>query len=216
MEEELKRLQHSQSNMIFYFMLTIGTVSSVTILLINIFRWVLMDTLTPFIAPFIEIIGYIVFCLSTLVVFVYFVVSKPSRRARNGIPFLLNIIILILVLVVPINSIVLNFDFRSSQHKREKVVDMVMAGGLLPNVFHNPTLIRLPDDYKELSKGGGEIVVLGDGTDTQILFFTYRGVTDQFAGFVYSADGQEPDENRFGKWVEVKRLDEKWFWISVT
>ncbi|WP_051286843.1 hypothetical protein [Paenibacillus taiwanensis] len=216
MEEEIKQIKNEQSNILFYYMLSIGLVGSLTILLQNIYRWTLVDTFTPFFAPFVESIGYAVFIVCSLIVLVYFVASKPSRRARNGIPFLINIVCFILVLIVPFTSITLNLDYRSHKAEREEVVQLVLDGLLKPNVSYNTTLIHLPDKYKQLSKGGGEIVVEGRGQATQILFYTYRGVVDNFAGFIYTADGRKPDEASFGDFIEVKKLDNNWYWISAT
>lgn len=169
-EDEIKRIKNNQSKIIFYFMLSIAIIGSMIILLLNIYRFTLADILTSFIAPFIEILGYIIFLICSLIVFVYFVVSKSFNRARRGIPFLLNLIIFILVLIVPFTSIVLDLDYRFNKEEREDVVRMVLDGTLKPNVSDNEKLIRLPEEYKKLSKGGGEIVVQGYGQSDQILF----------------------------------------------
>lgn len=187
------------------------------ILFLNIYRLTLVDILTPFFAPFIEILGYIVFFICSLIVFVYFVVSKSFNRARNGIPFLLNLIIFILVLIVPFTSIVLDFDFRFNKEEREDVVRMVLDGSLKPNVSNNELLIRLPEEYKKLSKGGGEFWVEGYGQSAEILFFTYRGVVGNMAGFIYTANDSVPDEMLFGgDFMEVEKLDKNWYSVRAT
>lgn len=123
MEEEIKQIRNKQSNILFYFMLLIGLIGSITILLQNIYRWTLIDIFTPFIAPFIEMIGYLVFIVCSLIVFVYFVVSKPFQRARNGIPILINIAVLILIFIVPFTSISLNFDYRFNKSVVKKLLN---------------------------------------------------------------------------------------------
>ncbi|MDQ0112442.1 hypothetical protein [Paenibacillus harenae] len=216
MEEEIKKIRNKQSNILFYFMLSIGLIGSLTILLQNIYRWTIVDIFTPFIAPFIEMIGYLVFIVCSLIVFVYFVVSKPFQRARNGIPILINIVVLVLVFIVPFTSLTLNLDYRLNKSEREEAIKLVVDESLKPNVPYNTALIHLPNKYEKLSKGGGEIVVKGSGQDTHILFYTYRGVVDNFAGFIYTADGRSPDETLFGDFIQVKKLDKNWYWVSAT
>lgn len=217
MEDEIKQIKKDQSNIIFYFMLSIAIIGSMIILFLNIYRLTLVDILTPFFAPFIEILGYIVFFICSLIVFVYFVVSKSFNKAKIGIPFLLNLIIFILVLIVPFTSIVLDFDFLFNKEEREDVVRMVLDGSLKPNVSNNELLIRLPEEYTKLSKGGGEIWVEGYGQSAQILFFTYRGVVGNMAGFIYTANDSAPDEMLFGgDFLEVKKLDKNWYSVRAT
>ncbi|TYP72377.1 hypothetical protein [Paenibacillus methanolicus] len=216
MEEETKQIKNKQPNILFYFMLSIGLIGSLTILLQKIYRWALVDIFTPFFAPFIELFGYLVFIVCSSIVFVYFVVSKPFQRARNGIPILINIVVLILILIVPFTSLTLNLDHRFNKSEREEVIKMVLDGSLKPNVSYNAAIIHLPEKYRKLSKGGGEIVREGRGQDTHILFYTYRGVVDNFAGFIYTVDGKSPDEMLFGDFIQVKKLEKNWYWVSAT
>lgn len=216
-EDEIKRIKNNQSKIIFYFMLSIAIIGSMIILLLNIYRFTLADILTSFIAPFIEILGYIIFLICSLIVFVYFVVSKSFNRARRGIPFLLNLFIFILVLIVPFTSIVLDLDYRFNKEEREDVVRMVLDGTLKPNVSDNEILIRLPEEYKKLSKGGGEIVVQVYGQSDQILFFAYRGILGNMAGFIYTANDSAPNEMLFGgDFMEVKKLNKNWYSVRAT
>lgn len=216
MEEEIMEIENKQSKIVFYFMLSIGLISSLAILLQNIFRWTLVDIFTPIIAPFIEMMGYLVFTVCTLTVLIYFIVSKPFQRARNAIPFVINIVVLILVIIDPFSSITLNLDYHLNKSEREETVRSVLDGSLKPNVSNNTALIQLPDKYESLSKGGGEIVVKGSGQDTHILFYTYRGLIDNFAGFIYTIDGRIPDETLFGEFFQVKKLDHNWYWVGAS
>jgi len=216
MEGEIKKIRNKESRILFYFMLSIGLIGSLTILLQNIYRWTIVDIFTPFIAPFIEMIVYLVFILCTLTVFIYFVVSKPFQRAKNGIPFLINIVVLILVFIVPFNSLTTNLDYRINKSEREAVIELVLDGSLKPNVSYNTALIQLSDKYENLSQGGGKIVVKGSGQATHILFYTYRGVIDNFAGFIFTVDGRSPDETFFGEFFQVKKLDKNWYWVGAT
>ena len=85
----------------------------------------------------------------------------------------------------------LDLDFKMHKTDREKVVSMVESGKLKENVPDSPSFIQLPKRYDHLSKGGGEVIAVQKGERLTILFFTYRGILDNFSGFVYSPNGQK-------------------------
>ena len=69
----------------------------------------------------------------------------------------------------------------------ETYLFLLISIGLKPNVSHNASLIHLPKEYKHLSKGGGEILVEKTGKDLNIVFYTNRGMLDNFSGIVVTA-----------------------------
>lgn len=216
MNNETAHVRRGFSRIAFVFLLLATILGSLPLLLVDMFRWTLIDLLTPFFVPFLELIGYIVFIISLLISLVYLLTSKPLQRKRRSIPLVINLVVLAAVLFVPFTAITLQLDFSINQLKREEVVQKVLDRSLSPNVSHHASLIRLPQEYRKLSKGGGEIVVEEDGETCQILFYSYRGVVDNYAGFVYTSDGSEPRESDFGEFIEVKKLEQNWFWISAT
>lgn len=52
-----------------------------------------------------------------------------------------------------------------------------------------------PEKYHQLSKGGGEVVIEKNGK--LIVFFMYRGVLDNFSGFVFSPSDKKPTQHDF-------------------
>ncbi|MBL4954371.1 hypothetical protein JK635_19615 [Neobacillus sp. YIM B02564] len=48
-----------------------------------------------------------------------------------------------------------------------------------------------------------------------VLFFTYRGILDNFSGFVYVPNDQRPYKNDFdGDFKEIEKLDKSWYWVG--
>ncbi|MNR19056.1 hypothetical protein D3C85_1358200 [compost metagenome] len=48
-----------------------------------------------------------------------------------------------------------------------------------------------------------------------VFFFTFRGILDNFSGFIYSSSDQEPQQEDFGgDFKEIKRIDNNWYWVS--
>ncbi|WP_020619407.1 hypothetical protein [Paenibacillus daejeonensis] len=220
MEEELDQAKRNywrqQQRFYFNLMLFLALGSSLAVLLLQMFRWHLVHWVTPFFLPLIELAGLAVFLGTGVATLVYLIVSKQPSRARTGIPFIIQLVTLVLVLTVPFNALAVEWNDRAHRAKRETVVQMVQEDQLQPNVGHNPALIRLPSDYRHLSRGGGEIVVHEIDDNLQVLFFTYRGIIGSMSGFVYSADGSPPDDLAFGitQLLELKQFGPNWYWFS--
>ena len=50
-----------------------------------------------------------------------------------------------------------------------------------------------------------------------IFFFTFRGILDNFSGFIYRSDDNPPLNGDFsGDFVEMKKLRSHWFWAAST
>jgi hypothetical protein len=66
-----------------------------------------------------------------------------------------------------------------------------------------------------LSKGGGDIVVETKGKAKSILFFTYRGMLDNFSGFVYNPNDNKPSKSDFnGDFEQIKKVHKNWYYVS--
>ncbi|MED4285024.1 hypothetical protein P4679_24200 [Priestia megaterium] len=109
----------------------------------------------------------------------------------------------------------LDLNFKIHQNKREEVAAKIENGIIKPNVPDSPSLIQLPKKYKGLSKGGGEVVLETKGKTKSILFFTYRGMLDDFSGFVYNPNDDRPLKSDFdGDFKEIDRVHKNWYYVS--
>ena len=218
LDQETRNYRRQQQRFYFNLMLVLALWSSLAILLLQMFRWHLVHWVTPLFLPFFELAGLVAFLGVGFATMIYLIVSKQPSRVRTSIPFIIQLVTLVLILTVPFNALAVEWNDRAHRVKRENVVQMVQEQQLQPNVRHNAALIRLPSEYRHLSRGGGEIVVHGIGDNLQVLFFTYRGLVDNMAGFVYSADGRPPDDLDFGitKLLEIKQFSPNWYWFSST
>lgn len=114
---------------------------------------------------------------------------------------------------MPLQQIMLTVGYKLHQAERNEVVEMIETGKLKPN--NDSRLIQLPDDYAHLSKGGGEVLIEKNQTTYSILFFTYRGILDNFSGFLYIPNSKSPDNISFINRVkETERIDNKWYFVS--
>ncbi|KIL43121.1 hypothetical protein KR50_35240 [Jeotgalibacillus campisalis] len=170
-------------------------------------QWKLVEILTPFVMPVVYLAVYGFF----LAVLIMTLIDLIRRRNWKAIG--IQAAAIVLLFTVPFNQIVLEMDFNMNKSERLEVVAQVQDGSLQPNVMHNSSLIRLPEEYSSLSNGGGEIVVEKHEDDYSVLFFTFRGILDGFSGFVYS--NKKPETNAFGgDFKEVERMAEDWYFVT--
>ncbi|MFS0725727.1 hypothetical protein [Paenibacillus sp. 1P07SE] len=218
LDQERRRVLRQHASFLFNVMLLLAIGSSMALLLMRIFYWKLVDWMTPLFAPFVNLAVIAVFLGSSVAALVYLILPGSRKRRQKLAPLGVQAVAGVLALVVPFTAISLQLDHRSHRAEREAVVQMIAEGQLQPNVDYNPSLIRLPEGYRHLSSGGGEIVAHQIGDNLQVFFFTYRGMIDNMAGFVYSADGSPPDEERFGvtQLLELKPFGPRWYWLSAS
>lgn len=188
------------------------------VLFVSFCRWTLVEFLTPFLEPILEIGIGVLFLISliwSVVHFVRFIRSKPGKAV---VPLGINMATGLVVVFVPFTLLTTNIDFRLLYSARMSVVGDVLAGkydNKVESAGARGDLIPLSGTRSYLSSGGGEIVRLRSPERTLILFFDYRGVLDSFSGFVYSSDDQAPGKDDFlGNFVEIDRLRKNWFWVA--
>lgn len=198
--------------------MAIGTASIV--LFVSLFRWTLIDILTPFLEPILEAAIGLLFLSSLLWSLVHFLKFLRRRPGSAVVPLGINVATALVVVFVPFTLLTTNIDFRLYYSARMSVVRDVLAGkydNQVENAGARGDLIALSGMRSYLSSGGGEIVRLRSPKRTLILFFDFRGVLDSFSGFVYSSDDQPPSKEDFlGNFVEIDRLRKNWFWVAST
>ena len=188
-----------------------------TLLLLNIFRWTLVEWLTPFIEPLLELIVSAAFFGVTVWALVYFIRKRRSKGAlRSVTPLAINLLVLAIVIFVPFTRIAIMLDFRWRLEKRTEVVNAVMDGKMdIAQRGGRGDLIRLPVKYQGLSADGDEIMMTKRDQHVFIFFFSYRGILDSFSGFVYSTDNAKPENGDFGgNFIEVEQLRPNWYWAA--
>lgn len=192
------------------------TIASVVIsglfLLFYIFQWDLIHLWTPFLhyPAVLTIWGAMAF--STLLSLICGVARLGKSRGRSLLPLLLNVGAFCAVWFVPIDSIMLDLNFRWNFDKRTEIVKRIEAGEFPIN---RNGLAQLPWGYRHLSRGGGEVIVARQGDTRIVFFFTYRGILDNFSGFFYRSDADPPNAADVGgDFKEIKKLRDHWYWAA--
>lgn len=190
-------------------LLQLSIISSVIVILYMFFQWKIIDIITEFLMlpVLLLVFGFFIFITIRAIITLF--------KNKDWKPIVIQVITILLLFVVPFNQIILDIDFKRNKSEREQVAKMVENGELKPNVSYNSSLIHLPKKYQHLSSGGGEIVVEKSGDGYNILFFTYRGIMDNFSGFVYTSNDQKPSKKAFDSdSKDIEKMDNNWYFLG--
>jgi hypothetical protein len=150
-------------------------IATACLLLVGAFwQWVIIDWVTPFLFPAVQLIGLAFFAASLAVSILSLVLRLRRGHGLNVGPLTINLVTVVLLLSVPFTSLWLDANYYWHRASRIQVVEQVHAGVLKPNVPHNAHLVRL-DISSTLSMGGNEVVVRDSPQGSYVLFFTFRG-----------------------------------------
>ena len=190
-------------------LLLLSLISSLFVILVSLFQWDLVDMITEFLMLPIWLFVYAFFIIMTIWTLIHLF------KKRKWQPFVIQLITISLWFFFPFNQVNLDLNFKIHQDKREEVATKIENGVIKPNVSDSPSLIQLPKKYTQLSKGGGDIVVETKGKAKSILFFTYRGMLDNFSGFVYNPNDNKPSKSDFnGDFKQIKKVHKNWYYVS--
>ena len=190
-------------------LLFLALVSSTLVILNGFFQWNLIEIITPFLMMPVWLVLFGFFIVITVrAIFHLF-------KYKNWQPIAIQVITILFLFYFPFTKVMLDLDFKMHKTERDKVASMVESGKLIHNVPDSPSLIKLPKRYDQLSKGGGEVIAVHTGDRLTILFFTYRGMLDNFSGFVYSPNGPKSIEKDLDEdFVEIEKLAKDWYFVS--
>jgi hypothetical protein len=192
-------------------------IGSLTLIGTTAFYWSLVDLLTPFFAPILWLGVWAMFLFLLITSLIHLLVSIRRPRVSSFVSLLVNLAALVIVLNVPFTRLMLDLDFRLNFNRRMAIVSMVETGQLASHPTASEQLIALPFGYRSLSKGGGEIIVVQQGNAIIVFFYTYRGVMDNFSGFMYRSDASAPQKGDLGgDFREIKKLRDHWFWVAAS
>jgi hypothetical protein len=199
--------------------MTASVLLGVFILAVEIFRWTLVEWLTPLVEPILELALGCTFLFVLLWSLIYFVrQAKRLGAKRAGTPLLLNTAVLLVALFVPFTKMTTAVNFRWNYEKRMEVVSEVLDGKLgssIGNSGGRGDLIHLAPKYRGLSAGGDDIMVYRRDGQTLIFFFDFRGILDNFSGFVYYTGNSKPQSGDFGgQFFEIEEVRPGWYWAS--
>ncbi|MBS1705368.1 MAG: hypothetical protein JST40_05805 [Armatimonadetes bacterium] len=171
--------------------LIFSIISGVTLLGCLTFQWDIVDAVTPFLALPVIGLAYLIAIIGALVAGIH-AVRMSGKGGSAFAPLSVSMGTFLLVLIIPFTYLWISANFHMKKGFREQVVSAVQSGIIKPNVSHNSSLIALPSGA-HLSSGGDEIVVEGASGKQFVFFFTYRGILDNYSGFLWVPEGKRPE-----------------------
>ena len=183
-----------------------------------------------------------IFTLSILVVISCGYIAKHFSKEKfySFLPFLINAISISIIVFFPLSSIwpenlippdksedqlfitlgifkwkdLFYADYDQHRDEYNEVIHLIENGELkVPS--ENYSLIDLPKNFEYLSRGGGQIMIEKKDDRFQVFFYTFRGVLDNFSGYMYKPDGKKPTTDDFlGDWKQILKIDENWYYCA--
>jgi hypothetical protein len=194
--------------------LSLAFCAFVTAILMYWHRSNLLEWLTPFFKPVLDIAALSFFLVSVAVSLGHMIWARKQGIAPAVLPFLLNTVTVVVVFFVPFTSL----EFYLHRKARMEAVSTVLDGKCesLIRGGGRGDLLVLPPRFSYLSEGGN-VMVWHRQDATLIFFFRFRRVLDSFSGFVYSTNDSPPGQGEFGgRFPEIERLGKNWFWATST
>jgi hypothetical protein len=183
-------------------------------LVISISRWWLVNLLTLFIEPVLEIALFGFFALAVLVTLGHAIFANAGRSKNRFGPLLLAAIMTVVFLFVPFTEIYLKANFQFALGRRTEIAQSILQAKET-NLGANGTGVEYikPCGFSE---GGICVYQRGRGPDRRlILFLTFSGILEHFSGFVYSANDNPPQRADFnGDLIEIEHMRKNWYWIA--
>jgi len=187
------------------------------LLLATIFYWELVDLLTVFLAPLLALTLWAGFLVSSA----YALTTLLWGRARYSIlrvaPLLIHLIAFLAIRYVPFHTMMLDLNFSMNYEARMQIVHQIENREIAADLTDGEQVVALPLAYRHLSRGGGDVIIGRSATRMIVFFYTFRGVTDNFSGFMYRSDGSAPQQYDLGgDYVNVTKLRDHWYWVAAT
>lgn len=191
-------------------------IASLAAIILVAFEWSIVDRITPFLYMPLAGLVWAVYIIAAIASLTCVIEYKKIGTASLS-PLIIMAAALLIIYFVPFTKLWLKADFALYKNKREEIVRKVYKNELKPNVSHNPSLIDLGDSYPVVSMGGNEIVIEEHADLKYIFFYTFRGVLDNYSGFLYAPDGGKPryysDLNESDS-SQITALEGNWYYIS--
>jgi len=143
----------------------------------------LENLLTIMLIGFFAILVIALMILSLIISIVFLFVKKPYS-AGNVVPFFINILAVIIVLLIPLQSIRRDNNFYRQLDRRTEVVELILSGELQ---LSENCRAELPVRYEGLSVNSKVFVIVIDER-VAIYFHETNGFLGSSNGFAYLTD----------------------------
>ena len=157
----------------------------------------------------------ILFFTVTMIVSLIFWIRNNSKYDLPFLPLTINILFVGLIIILPLNRIRNRIEFVTQKKQFEKAVNFVLSKQTEQTIY--PETFELAKNYKNLSVGGGEVIVINKKTQKGVFFYTFRGVPDGRIGFLKIVGDENVNDftkQLFNEVNEINEIGNNWYFIS--
>jgi hypothetical protein len=157
----------------------------------------------------------ILFFSVSIIVSLIFWIRNNSKYDFPFLPLTINILFLGLIIIFPLNKIRNRIEFATQKKQFEKAVYFVLSKQIEQTIY--PETFKLPKNYKKLSVGGGEVIVIKKNTQKGVFFYTFRGVPDGRIGFLKIIGNDNVNDftkELFNEVDEINAIGNNWYFVS--
>ena len=157
----------------------------------------------------------ILFFSVTTIVSLIFWIRNNSKYDLSFLPLTINILFVGLIIILPLNKIRNRIEFVTQKKQFEKAVNFVLSKQAEQTIY--PETFELPKNYKNLSVGGGEVIVINKKTQKGVFFYTFRGVPDGRIGFLKIIGNDNVTDfakQLFNEVNEINEIGNNWYFIA--
>lgn len=170
--------------------------------LVCMLRLDIVDIVTPFLMIPIEIAVFLASATLSIVCLVFLI-------KRRNIKFLISLLVAMLCIVcffLPLNTCYEDARFKLNSTRFDKAAQEMMQHSADINVL-------LPNQYRNLSRGGGEVIIEGDGNKKIVMFYSFRGILDNYSVYAYVPEGEAYETlSQSENWKKIIKLGENWYY----
>ena len=190
--------------------------SSILLILLEVFWFSIVDVITVFGMPLLSAIIWLFFIACSIASLACLLEFETAGKSCIK-PIAVQIITLLMVIYIPFTALWLKSDYIINKSQRNVIIKEVLSGKLVPNVEYNSSLINLGDKHSNISKGGNDIIVENHDDLTYIFFYTFRGILEDYSGYLYVPEGGAPDKFKDlneVQFTEIKHIEDNWYFVS--
>jgi hypothetical protein len=192
--------------------LWLSLLSAIALLLAMLFQWNIIDIFTPFLA--LPLIGLLWLIMGLIALWSLGYAYRYRKEGYTALmPSAVAIGAILLAIYIPFTDIWLYANFHLKRDARSVVVERIRAGELTPNVDHNHKAIFLPGYGVS---NGDRVLIEGERNNPYVFFFTFRGILDNYSGFLWVPEGGEPSKfsDAWEPGTQIMHYGDHWYFIG--
>lgn len=182
-------------------------------LIVDALRWEIVWYVTVFFITQLLILCLVGAAVTLLVCIIVFIVRLCKRGAKRRLLYSLLLLLTIGAFVmtnyINVDQVYENARFALLSKRFDAAAEEMLAEG------YDEGWVKLPSKYAGLSRGGGEVHIVGEGESKTVMFYTFRGILDNFSVYAYAPTaGAYGEMEHYIDWVQIIPMRQGWYFCA--